>query len=119
MKHTSFFTCMGYVALVLMLLMGLSGCSGEKYKVEYDSKGAYVNAKDYYRAGSKVVLYYDLIATDTDYSFLLDGEHISFTYDEKKGFVIEFVMPEHDVNLECRQVNSMLPMETYEEECAN
>ena len=90
MKHTSFFTCLGCAALVLMLLMGLSACSGEKYKVEYDYKGAYVNAKDYYRAGSKVVLYYDLIATDTDYSFLLDGEHIPFTYDEKKGYVIEF-----------------------------
>ena len=119
MKHTSFFTCLGCAALVLMLLMGLSGCSGEKYKVEYDYKGAYVNAKDYYRAGSKVVLYYDLIATDTDYSFLLDGEHIPFTYDEKKGYIIEFVMPGHDVKLECRQVNSMLPMEVYEEECAD
>ena len=119
MKHTSFFACLGGVVLVCVLLMGLSACSGEKYRVEYDFKGAYVNAKDYYRAGSKVVLYYDLIATDTDYFFLLDGEHISFTYDEKKGFVIEFVMPGHDVKLECRQVNSMLPMEAYEEEGAD
>ena len=100
-----------YLAITLLcglFLALLTGCSGEKYRVEYDSKDAYSNAKDMYRAGTTVTLYYDLIATDTDYNFLLDGEHIPFTYDEKKGFVIEFIMPEHDVKLECTMKNSMI-----------
>ncbi len=100
-------TCVA-VLLCGLLLVGRMGCSGEKYRVEYDSKACYSNARDYYRAGSKVKLYYELIATDTDYSFLLDGEAIPFTYDEKKGFVIEFIMPEHDVTLECETRNSMV-----------
>ena len=51
------------------------------------SKGCYSNAKDSYKAGSKVPLYFELIATDTDYSFTLDGEPVNWSYDEKKGIV--------------------------------
>jgi hypothetical protein len=53
------------------------------------------------------VLYFELIATDTDYSFYLDGERINYKYDDRKGFVITFVMPEHNVKLECESHNSM------------
>ena len=91
-----------------MSIFSLFGCFGEKYRVEYDSKGCYSNAKDFYRAGTKVKLYYEMIATDTDYSFSLDGEPLEFTYDAKKGFIIEFTMPEHNVKLECSAVNSMM-----------
>lgn len=110
MKHLTMVPFVLPLALCAVLLTGLCGCAGEKYRVEYDFKGAYANARDYYRAGSSVTLYYELIATDTDYSFLLDGEHIPFTYDENRGYVIEFVMPAHDVTLECLQINSMLPL---------
>ena len=91
----------------------LSGCAGgEKYQVDYcGAKASYSNAKDSYRAGTAVTLYFEMIATDTDYSFLLDGESVPYTYDAKKGFVISFTMPDHDVTLECRSVNSMLPMD--------
>ena len=108
MKHLPVYLAITLLCGLLLALL-LTGCSGEKYRVEYDSKDAYSNAKDMYRAGTTVTLYYDLIATDTDYKFLLDGEYIPFTYDDKKGFVIEFVMPEHDVTLECEMRNSMLP----------
>ena len=50
-----------------------------------------------------------MMATDTDYRFYLDYEPVNFTYDERKGFVIEFTMPEHDVTLDFSSVNSMLP----------
>ena len=95
-------------ALVLAWLVNCTG--GEKYRVDYCGiKDMYGNARDSYRAGSEVTLYFDLIATDTDYFFCLDGERIRFDYDEKRGFVIRFTMPEHDVKLECRTVESMLP----------
>ena len=98
-----------------LLLLGclpfmFAGCNAKEYKVDYcGSKYCYSNAKDSYKAGTKVVLYFELIATDTDYSFTLDGEPINYSYDEEKGFVIEFTMPEHDVKLECNSKNSMLP----------
>ena len=104
----------GTLALILvgcLLLAGLTGCSGsKKYQVDYCGvKGLYNNAKDSYRAGTAVTLYFDMIATDTDYSFYLDGEPVQFTYDQKKGFIITFTMPEHDVKLDFNAVESMLP----------
>ena len=99
-----------------LILAGLTGCAGgEKYRVDYCGiKDMYGKARDSYRAGTEVTLYFDLIATDTDYSFYLDGERIRFEYDEKKGFVIRFTMPEHDVKLECETVGSMLPLTVFE-----
>ena len=109
---------LGTIALILvgcLFLAGLTGCGGgNRYQVDYGGqKDCYTNAKDSYRAGTKVTLYFDLIATDTDYSFLLNGESIKFTYDDKKGFVIQFTMPDHDVKLECNSVNSMVSVDSW------
>ena len=105
------FICKGTAILFLLsavIVFGMTGCGKEKYRVDYDGmKEFYGKAKDSYPAGAKVTVYYDLIATDTDYSFYLDGEYLQTEYDEKKGFVITFTMPAHDVKLECRTVNSM------------
>ena len=96
------------MGVILMSLLSLLGCSSNKYKIDYcGSKYCYSDAKDSYRAGKEVVLYFNLIATDTDYSFKLDGESLNFTYDDKKGFIIRFTMPEHDVKLECITKESM------------
>ena len=96
------------MGVILMSLLSLLGCSNNKYNVDYCGiKGCYDGAKDSYRAGKEVVLYFDLIATDTDYSFRLDGESLNFTYDDKKGFIIRFTMPDHDVKLECISKESM------------
>ena len=99
------------IAAILALLgtlLGLTGCGAPKYHVDYDGeKEWYENARDTYRAGETVRLYYGLMATDTDYAFYLDDERINFSYDEKKGFIIEFVMPDHDVKLRCEMRNSM------------
>ena len=99
------------IALLLIwcILLSISGCTGEQFTVDYcGQKDDYTNARDSYRAGAKVTLYYYLIATDTDYSFYLDDERLNVDYDENKGFIIRFTMPEHDVKLECRSVNSMV-----------
>ncbi len=79
------------------------------YPVEYWMDTEYFeNAKPAYPAGESVMIYYDLIATDTDYTFLLDGEPLNYGFDESKGFVISFIMPAHPVKLECRTRNSMM-----------
>jgi len=96
------------IGVIAVLILSLFGCGAGKYNVDYcGAKGLYKGAKDAYKAGAKVTLYFELIATDTDYSFTLDGEPLNFEYDDKKGFVISFTMPEHDVKLECHSRNSM------------
>jgi len=92
------------------------GLFAKKYKIDYcGQKMAYPNAKDEYRAREKVTLYFDMIATDTNYSFTLDGAELMRDYDPKKGFVLRFTMPHHDVKLHCLSRNSML-IEMPEEE---
>jgi hypothetical protein len=92
-----------------MLMLCLFGCGKTAYAVDYrGQKDEYRDARDTYKAGQKVKLTYSLIATDTDYSFWLDGERLNPDYKEGKGFILEFTMPDHDVQLECRAVNSMV-----------
>lgn len=79
------------------------------YPVDYGTgMGMYVNARPEYPAGASVVLCVEQIATDVDYAFLLDGESLNYTYDDSRGLVISFVMPDHPVKLECVMKNSML-----------
>ncbi|MBQ6261993.1 MAG: hypothetical protein IJK58_00580 [Clostridia bacterium] len=93
-----------------IVLFGLLGCGkkGPEYKIDFGGDEAfYEGAKGSYREGEEVTLYYGLIATDTDYKFLLDGESLNYDYDEDRGFIITFTMPAHDVKLECETKNSM------------
>ena len=104
------------ITTVLLLLCALSlvGCGAAKYKVDYcGGEFAYANAEESYRAGTEVRLIFELIATDTDYYFYLDGQPVDVTY-ENNCYVITFTMPEHDVVLDYTMVNSMLPPEYYE-----
>lgn len=92
-----------------IMMFSMFGCGKASYAVDYGGqKDAYRNARDTYKAGEKVRLTYSLIATDTDYSFYLDGERLDPDYEEGKGFILHFTMPDHDVQLECRAVNSMV-----------
>ena len=98
--------------LILALMSGvtaMSGCGRAKYTVDYcGQKSGYRGAKDTYRAGQTVRLYYDEVGTDTDYTFLLDGENLNCTYRPSRGFLIRFVMPAHDVTLQCDAQCSMV-----------
>lgn len=80
----------------------------KKYKVDYCGKKSwYTNAKDRYCAGEKVILYYSMLATDTDYSFWLEGAELMLSYDNEKGYVLSFIMPENDVVVHSSSRNSM------------
>ena len=104
-----------FVLAGLLILLGgimmlhFSGCGKTAYAVDYrGQKDEYRDARDTYKAGEKVKLTYHMIGTDTDYSFYLDGERLNPDYKEGKGFILKFTMPDHDVQLECRAVNSMV-----------
>ena len=79
------------------------------YKVDYGTRMFdFPNAREAYPAGTAVVLYFDRIATDTDYSFYLDGEPLRYSFDDAFGILLTFTMPAHDVTLEVKQRNSMM-----------
>ena len=114
---------------MLALLLLLCGCGGlatpgntdngtaheeeeaELYEVDYcGQKDLFKKAEDEYEAGDKVKLYFDVIATDTDYTFYLDDEILDVEYSEEKGYIIKFIMPDHDVTLRVEMTNSMEPL---------
>lgn len=113
------------IALTLVLILGgtamfgFFGCKkksgvsdppkGKKYRVIYenDCKSSFDGAKDEYRAGERVELAFGMIATDTDYTFYVDGAEHTVDYDDR-GYVIKFTMPENDVTVGWSSRNSMV-----------
>ena len=99
--------------------------AGKKYRIDYAGKkywfcamtksGKQIAPPEQARAGEEVVIYYPMIATDTDYTFLVDGCYFRPDYQRDKGFILRFVMPDHDITIECKERNSMLPEEVPEE----
>ena len=102
---------MGLIGGICMLC--LFGCSSAKQQPRYtvdlgDQKGFFKGVKEDYAAGDTVEFYYNLIATDTDYTFYLDGERFNALYDDDKGYVIRFTMPEHNVTFSVTSRNTMV-----------
>ena len=99
-----------------IILLSLSSCTlfgtGKKYKLVFDQyeTESWANVKTSYRAGAKVKIWYkeEMIGTDTDYTFYVDGEKIPAVYQRGKGFRLTFTMPEHDAQVTVRAVNSMI-----------
>ncbi|MCR4615646.1 MAG: hypothetical protein K5756_05810 [Clostridiales bacterium] len=108
--------CIFLIGGILMFCFFGCGKKGNavKYQVDYNGqKSSFENAKDSYKAGEKVTLYYKYIATDTDYAFYLDSERLNTGYDDDKGFIISFEMPAHDVTLTVEQRNLMVTDDPY------
>ena len=86
--------------------------SGQDYAYlsePYDRNREPKPARKQYRAGEQVVLYYFMVATDTDYTFVVDGMAVQPDFERSTGFIIRFTMPDHDVTIRCIERNTMLP----------
>ena len=96
------------VLLGVVMLMNITGCGKTKYKLEMDGYG-FKSKKTEYAEGEKVTVYYDIIATDTDYSFTLDCDDVKLTqdWDNNHGYIFTFTMPAHDVKISVSSRNSM------------
>ena len=108
--NTSFvFTAAVIVTAVIVIRIFITGCGKTSYKVDYcGAKDFYANAKDTYKSGEEVELIFDLVATDTDYTFYLDGKSENLdVHGTGNGFLIRFTMPDHDVKLSYSEKNSM------------
>ena len=69
----------------------------------------FTSAKKSYHAGERVKVCYNLIATDTDYSFSSPDVEMKQGYDDKHGYTFDFIMPERDVTINVSHQNSMVP----------
>ena len=116
MKNRTTVTKILLVMIIGGVMFGLFGCGKEKYKVTFENEyveECFEGLKDSYAEGSKVKIYYgnEYIGTDSDYRFYLDNERLDVDYSEKKGYIITFKMPAHDVLLTVNHTNSMFPVE--------
>ena len=108
MLAKSLVTTKQLILIGVLIMLSISGCGKQKYKLNYDGSG-FASPKTEYAAGEIVTVYYDLIATDTDYTFYIDDDvEMKQSYDDKHGYVFTFTMPEHDVTLHERSRNSMI-----------
>ena len=107
-KRTILRACFAALILGGLLMLGLCGCFAPKVRLMY-SEGidAFRGAKETYRAGAHVRLVYDGVGTYTDYTFLLDDEPIRTDYKPDKGYILRFVMPDHDATLTVKTEASM------------
>ncbi len=94
------------VVFILFLLM--TGCGimdgNVKYKLIFGNSG-FESEKTKYAPGENVTVRYDMFATDTDYRFYSDDVEFEQSFDG--GYVLTFVMPEHDVTFNVESRNSM------------
>lgn len=97
-----------FIILVGIMAIGLFGCGQQKYRLELDGYGL-SSKKTAYAEGSLVKVTYDIIATDTDYSFYLDCDDTDLDVGFDNGaYVMKFKMPAHDVKLTVNSKNSMV-----------
>lgn len=89
--------------------MSLFDFEQKSYAVDYHGQeNMFQGAEKSFKAGTEVELSYGLIATDTDYSFFVDGQKVNAKWDNKRGYVVAFTMPEHDIEVYCTKRNSMI-----------
>ena len=99
--------------IMIVMALLLCGCA-TKYKVICDEI-MFHGLKNGYKAGEKVEVSFDALATDSITEFWLDDEQIYCTYDEARGCIISFTMPDHDVTLDYTIRNTMTSIEVDEE----
>ncbi len=75
-----------------------------KYKLKF-SDSVFESERTLYAPGEEVTVRYDIIATDTDYTFYSNDVDFEQKYDG--GYVFTFIMPDHDVTLNVKSRNSM------------
>ena len=88
-------------------MTAFSGCGKEKHKLIFDGYG-FESEKTEYAAGENVTVYYDFIATDTDYYFSSPDVEMKQTWDNQHGYIFTFTMPDHDVTITVESHNSMM-----------
>ncbi len=89
--------------------MSLFGLGKPKYSVVFNGFG-FKSKKKRYKEGETVTVYYDMIATDTNYTFFTDSKDVGLMVSshDGHGYALTFTMPAHDVTLSLEMRNSMI-----------
>ncbi|MCR5742097.1 MAG: hypothetical protein K6F92_00010 [Lachnospiraceae bacterium] len=89
-------------------MFGIFDSDKKKYAVTADC--GYNFNKKMYAPGENVEVVYGLVPTDTDHYFYADSPDVlvKTSYEDRKGYVVSFTMPEHDVKLLVSKRNSMV-----------
>lgn len=105
------------LSLILLTSLAAMSCKHQKvpvFKIDFSGQDMFYQdadgkqAKAEYKAGERVLLYFDFIATDTNYYFYMDDKEFNPGWDsDRRAYVIDFVMPERDVKLRIESKNSM------------
>ncbi|MDO4961677.1 MAG: hypothetical protein Q4E57_07490 [Eubacteriales bacterium] len=101
------------VVLILGVIAMLFGFGKRKYTVHLDGGFKSSSIRTRYAAGEEVTVYYDVIATDTDYYFSSDQVELKQSYDDEHGYVFTFIMPAQDVTFNVETRNSMMYSELF------
>lgn len=99
------------ILLLGVAMMFLFGCGKKlQYQLKLNGYGL-ETSKTAYAEGEKVTVTFpaEYIGTDTDYSFNADSEDVKLSrdYSSRKGYVVKFTMPAHDVTISVSAHNSM------------
>lgn len=93
------------VLIGVVMMAFLSGCFAKKYEVT--GSDGLMTGLGRYREGTTVTVVLEVWATDTDYTFYLNGEPVDYRYDERRGLTVTFVMPGQDVHITYDMKNTM------------
>ena len=98
------------VAAIIIAIIKYKRSDNKKYHLDLDGNDtAFSGVKKCYYSGKKVRICYTMAATDTDYTFVVDGKTVPAGYEADKGFILSFVMPPKDAKVIVIEHNTMLP----------
>ena len=96
------------ILFFLLLMFSMTGCMEKKYKVDYDET-FFSGKKQAYRPGEEAEFVLEVIGSDMNTAIYLDGEWLPSKYDENRGYIVRFTMPEHDVKLTVEYIPDFEP----------
>lgn len=95
------------LAVVVAMVVTRNG-NNTKYSIDYCGyKDLFKGAKDRYKEGENVVIYYPYTLIDTSYRFYLNGVPIDYSFADNNGYKLTFVMSPYDAKLQCITKNDM------------
>ena len=97
-------------AAIIVAIIKYKHSDNNKYHLDFGGNDlGFKGVRKFYHAGNSVKIYYTMAATDTDYTFIVDGKTVPALYEDGKGFVLTFRMPPADAKVTVIERNTMLP----------
>lgn len=99
------------ILLTALMLLELAACAGRIHRIDFSYNAEmedFLFVPRRARAG-KTVTVRSSVLYDADIDILVDGEKIPKSHYDSDYWAWTFVMPDHDVKVEAKQVDGFLP----------